>query len=87
MRYTHALLSALDYEKPDKIWWHDFPPIRTFNQYGSQTYGALCSTYEFSRYQIWNRAKGDYDPLTQEALVKLGKQYAQFLLTYDFEEV
>ena len=87
MRYTHALLSALDYEKPDKIWWCDFPPVQTFFQYGSQLYGALCSTYEFSRFQIWNREKGDYDPLSQEALEKLGKQYAKFLLSYDFEEV
>ena len=85
IRFAKALLSTVDYERPDKIWWHDFGPIRTFNMYGSQTYSALCSTMEFSRYEIWDQKKGGYVPVTQERLYRMGEQLAKFLLSYDYD--
>ena len=84
VKYTRAVLAALDYENPEKIWWHDRPVPRTFERYGSETYRAYCSTYEFSRFQLWDREKGAYVPLSQEGLMRIGVQYAKFLLRYDF---
>lgn len=84
VKYTRAVLAALDYENPEKIWWHDRPLPRTFERFGTETYGAYCSTYEFSRFQLWDRALGAYVPLSQEGLMRVGRQYAQFLLNYEF---
>lgn len=85
IRFSNALLGSLDYERPDKLWWHDYAEIRTFCSYGSQVYGSLCSTMEYSYYELWDRALGCYVPVTQERLWRIGRELADFLLSYEFD--
>ena len=84
--FQRAMLAACDFEKPETFWWHDKNPngIETFFDYGTENYRALCTTMEFSRYEIWNRAMNAYVPLTQERLETMGRQYADFLLHYEY---
>jgi hypothetical protein len=85
LRFTRAMLAACDYEHPEKIWWVEPSDGSTCFQYGSLDYETLSYTYEFSYFKMYDRAKGDYVPLTQEHLLKLGRQMAAFLLSYDFD--
>ncbi len=85
LRFTRAMLASCDYEDPDKIWWCDVTGTGTFFQYGSQTYESLCYTYEFSRFALYDREAGAYVPLTQEGLRRFGRQFARFLLEYDYD--
>ena len=59
--------------------------IECFFDYGSENHRALCTTMEFSRYEIWSRAEQRYVPVTQERLETMGRQYADFLLHYDYQ--
>lgn len=85
VRFAKALLASTDYERPDKLWWNDYGEIKTFFKYGSQNYRSLCSTMEFSRYELWNRAEEAYEPVTQEGLERVGRELADFLLSYDYD--
>ncbi|MDY6314684.1 MAG: M14 family zinc carboxypeptidase [Clostridia bacterium] len=86
LKFQRAMLAACDFEKPETFWWHDKNPngIECFFDYGSENYHALCTTMEFSRFEIWDRASESYVPVTQELLEKMGTQYADFLLHYKY---
>lgn len=86
LKFQRAMLAACDFEKPEKFWWHDKNPngIQCFFDYGSENFRALCTTMEFSRFEIWDRASESYIPVTQELLEKMGEQYADFLLHYEY---
>ncbi len=86
LKFQRAMLASCDFEQPEQLWWHEKNPngIECFFDYASENYHALATTMEFSRFEIWDRATHRYIPVTQPLLEKMGEQYADFLLHYEY---
>lgn len=76
--FISSVATRTDYIPETAVWEAGYKP-HGFAGYMTRTYGIQAHTVEFSRFSIWDRKTGAHEPLSQDRLVRFGKQLVPVL--------